>query len=113
MSDKQPFDRPMVYRIRIKGHLDQYWSDWLEGVAINPQADGETMLCGLVSDQCALYGLLKKVHDMGLGLISVRRIECDADKAVPKPDQKRGAASSSVRRTTQVTKQQNPDKEVK
>jgi hypothetical protein len=77
MSEKQPFDRPMVYRIRINGHLDAFWSDWLEGLTITQQADGESLLCGMVTDQASLYGLLKKVRDMGLGLISVSRVDCD------------------------------------
>lgn len=85
---KAPFDRPMVHRIRIKGHLDTLWSDWLEGLTIIPEADGETLLCGLVSDQAALYGLLKKMRDMGLGLISVERVECDAEQIGTAPGEK-------------------------
>ena len=70
---KAPFDRPMVHRIRIKGHLDTLWSDWLEGLTIIPEADGETLLCGLVSDQAALYGLLKKIGLLFTGLPTARQ----------------------------------------
>jgi len=86
MSKKQPFDRPTVYRIRIKGHLDTSWSDWLEGLTITPEADSETLLCGLVTDQASLYGLLKKVRDMGLGLISVSRVRCEREQISKTPD---------------------------
>jgi hypothetical protein len=81
MSAKQPFDRPTVYRIKVKAHLADQWSDWFEGLTITHEPNGETLLCGLVSDQAALYGLLKKVRDLGLGLIAVSRIECDLEKA--------------------------------
>ena len=112
MSDKQPFDRPTVYRIRIKGHLDASWSDWLEKLNITPQAGGESLLCGLVTDQAALYGLLKKLRDMGLGLISVIRVECDPGKAVPKTKQIGGTETTSAQKTTRADKQQNQNKEV-
>lgn len=81
MSAKQPFDRPMVYRIKVKAHLDDQWSDWFEGLTITREPNGETLLCGLVSDQAALHGLLKKVRDLGLGLIAVSRVECDPEQA--------------------------------
>ncbi|MEM0979399.1 MAG: hypothetical protein AAGH78_03905 [Cyanobacteria bacterium P01_H01_bin.58] len=59
------------YEICIKGHLDHRWSDWFEGFAIAPQDNGETLLSGPVIDQAALYGVLIKVRDLGLPLISV------------------------------------------
>lgn len=62
---------PMIYQIRIKGHLDQQWSDWFEGLTIKPEENGETLLTGPVVDQAALHGLLKKVRDMGMSLVSV------------------------------------------
>jgi hypothetical protein len=67
--------QPTVYQIRVKGHLDDRWSDWFDGLAITLEADGDTLLTGPVVDQCALYGLLKKVHDLGLPLISVNKVE--------------------------------------
>ena len=67
--------QPTIYQIRVKGHLDDRWSDWFDGLAITLEAGGDTLLTGPVIDQCALYGLLKKVHDLGLTLISVNKVE--------------------------------------
>ena len=63
--------QPMVYQIRIKGHLGRQWTDWFEGLAITLEDNGETLLTGQVVDQAALYGLLKKVRDVGMPLLSV------------------------------------------
>lgn len=65
----------MVYQIRIKGHLDLQWTDWFEGLAITIEKDGDTLLTGPIVDQAALYGLLKKVRDLGIPLVSVNRVE--------------------------------------
>jgi hypothetical protein len=62
---------PPVYEIRIKGHLDQQWTDWFEGLTITLEEDGDTLLTGPLVDQAALYGLLKKVRDVGMPLLSV------------------------------------------
>ena len=67
--------QPMVYQIRILGHLGCEWSDWFEGLTITPEENGETILTGPVIDQAALYGLLKKVRNLGLTLVSVRPVE--------------------------------------
>jgi hypothetical protein len=64
-------DQPMVYQIRIKGHLGRKWTDWFEGLDITLEDSGETLLTGPVIDQAALYGLLKKVRDVGIPLLSV------------------------------------------
>lgn len=64
-----------VYQIRVKGILDQRRSDWFDGLTITPQANGDTLLTGPVRDQAALFGLLAKVRDMGLPLLSVNRVE--------------------------------------
>lgn len=75
MDDKQEFFEkyiePQRYQIRLKGQLDQRWADWFEGLTITVEADGNTILTGYVTDQAALHGLLKKVRDLGLPLISV------------------------------------------
>jgi len=63
--------QPMVYQIRIKGHLGRQWTDWFEGLTITLEDDGETLLTGQVVDQAALHGLLKKVRDVGMPLLSV------------------------------------------
>ena len=60
-----------LYEIRIKGHLDDRWRDWFDGLTITLEEDSDTLLTGPVIDQAALYGLLKKVRDLGMPLISV------------------------------------------
>ncbi len=67
--------QPMVYQIRIKGHLGHQWTDWFEGLTITLEEGGDTLLTGPVIDQAALHGLLKKVRDLGLPLLSVNRVE--------------------------------------
>jgi hypothetical protein len=66
-----------VYEIRIKGHLGSQWTDWFEGFTIALEEDGDTLLTGPVSDQAALYGLLKKVRDLGMPLLSFNRVQYD------------------------------------
>jgi hypothetical protein len=67
-------DQPMVYQIRIKGHLGRQRADWFEGLTITLEEDGDTLLTGRVIDQSALHGLLKKVRDLGMPLVSVNSI---------------------------------------
>jgi hypothetical protein len=69
--------RPLVYQIRVAGHLGQQWMDWFDGLAITLEEGGDTLLTGPVVDQAALYGLLKKVRDLGLPLISLNPVEPD------------------------------------
>lgn len=66
---------PMMYQIRIQGHLGPQWTDWFGGLAITLEDNGNTLLTGPVADQAALHGLLKQVRDLGLPLISVTRVE--------------------------------------
>jgi hypothetical protein len=68
-------DEPMVYQIRIKGHLGPRWADWFGDVSITLEDNGETLLTGPVMDQAALYGLLRKVRDLGMPLISAIRVK--------------------------------------
>jgi hypothetical protein len=67
-----------MYTIRVKGHLDQSWSAWFDGMTITNEANGDTVISGPVADQAALHSLLVKVHNLNLTLISVLRIETDA-----------------------------------
>ncbi len=69
--------QPMVYQIRIKGHLGYQWTDWFEGLSITLEANGETLLTGPVVDQAALHGLLKKVRDLGMPLLAVTHVKPD------------------------------------
>ncbi len=64
-------DQPMVYQIRLKGHLGRQWTDWFEGLTLTLEANGDTLLTGPVADQAALHGLLRKVRDLGLPLVEV------------------------------------------
>jgi hypothetical protein len=67
--------QPMIYEIRIKGHLGHQWTDWFGGLTITLEEDGDTLLTGPVVDQAALHGLLKKVRDLGLPLVSVVQVQ--------------------------------------
>jgi hypothetical protein len=67
------FNQPMVYQIRLKGHLGHQWTEWFEGLAITLEDNGDTLLTGTVIDQAALHGLLRKVRDLGMMLIAVNR----------------------------------------
>jgi hypothetical protein len=64
-----------VYRITVQGLLDQSWADWFDGLAVIPQTNGETLLSGRIADQAALHGLLARIRDLGLPLLSVRRAD--------------------------------------
>jgi hypothetical protein len=70
-------NQPIIYQIRLKGHLGRQWTDWFEGLSITLEEHGDTLLTGPVVDQAALYGLLRKVRDLGLPLLSVMRVEPD------------------------------------
>ncbi|MBI1280097.1 MAG: hypothetical protein GC179_18355 [Anaerolineaceae bacterium] len=65
----------MVYEIRVRGHLSDQWQSWFEGMIIELEADGTSRLYGSLADQVALHGLLRKVRDVGLPLISVNAVQ--------------------------------------
>ena len=67
-------DIPCVYDIRVEGHLLDHWSQWFGGLAICKQPNGETILSGVLVDQAALLGVLSRIHDLNLILISVARL---------------------------------------
>lgn len=81
----------MVYQIRIEGHLDDQWKDWFGGMIITLEENGDTLLTGPIADQAALFGLLKKVRDLGMPLVSLNRIESC-------PERSREADKSNTRK---------------
>jgi len=72
-----PMKNPVIYQVRIKGHLGPQWSEWFDKMTIVLEADGTTTLSGPVVDQAALHGLLVRVRDLGLELISVSQTESE------------------------------------
>ena len=88
---------PGQYEIRLKGHLDDKWADWFEGLTITREDNGDTRLTGAVVDQAALHGLLRKVRDLGLPLIAVIQVD---PKQANGPD---GNADTDHNRSTKET----------
>lgn len=70
---------PLRYEVRVHGHLDDRWSSWFDGMAIHWESDSTTTLRGSVADQAALHGLLAKVRDLGIPLISLRTADARRD----------------------------------
>lgn len=75
IDQKPDPNQPLVYQIRINGHLGVQWGDWFGGLTITLEDNGDTLLTGVVVDQAALHGLLKQVRDLGMPLVSVNRVE--------------------------------------
>jgi len=73
----------MIYQIRIKGHLSPHWIEWFEGLTITLEDGGDTLLTGPIVDQAALHGLLKKVRDLGLPLLSVNGVGGGTSDVMP------------------------------
>ena len=69
-----------AYQIKVQGHLEDYWSDWLGGLAISRDAQGHTVLAGVVPDQAALHGILAQIRDLGLTLIAVSSHNADEEE---------------------------------
>ncbi len=63
------------YEIRLKGHLDGRWAAWFDGLNLSHESDGTTVIAGLIADQAALHGLLQRMRDLGLPLVSVKLVE--------------------------------------
>lgn len=72
-SEHNP-DQPKIFQFRIQGHLSQQWQDWFEGFIATLEEDGNTLLSGSVVDQSALHGILKKIRDLGMPLLSVNTV---------------------------------------
>ena len=82
------------YEVRIKGHLDTRWAAWFDGLGLSHQSDGTTIIHGPIADQAALHGLLQKVRDTGLALVSVIRVDPEpAEPTANDPRQIRPASS--------------------
>ena len=77
VSEGRQFSGRGAYEIRVRGKLDLKWSDWFDGFTITPAGDTETKLIGTVADQAALHGVLHKIRDLGLPLLSVQRLGMD------------------------------------
>ena len=71
LDTKTDSGQPAIYQIRLKGHLGSQWTDWFGGLTVTLEDNGETLLTGPVVDQAALHGLIKKVRDLGMPLVSV------------------------------------------
>lgn len=75
LNPKSDSGRSIVYQIRLEGHLGPQWTDWFGGMTLALEENGDTLLTGPVIDQAALHGLLKKVRDLGMPLLSLNRVE--------------------------------------
>ncbi len=71
-----------LHEIRVQGHLDQRWTDWLDGMTVSHHRDGTTTLTGPLADQPALHGVLNRIRDLALPIVSVRRISPDGQRAI-------------------------------
>ena len=76
-------NRAEKYEIRVEGHLDIRWASWFDGLALAHETDGTTVLHGPVVDQAALHGLLQKVRDLGVPLVSVIHVAPDSHRSTP------------------------------
>jgi hypothetical protein len=74
-----PADRPARYELRVRGVLDRHWSGWFEGLEVSSEEPGQTLIAGPVADQAALHGLLARIRDLGLPLLSVQRISSEQE----------------------------------
>ena len=74
LDTKTDLRQPTIYQIRVKGHLGSQWTDWFGGLTVTLEDNGETLLTGPVVDQAALHGLIKKVRDLGMPLVSVMSV---------------------------------------
>lgn len=86
---------PVAYEIRVQGHLGARWAAWFDGLSVTNEPDGTTLMCSPVTDQSALHGLLQKVRDLGLPLISITPVDAVrtgtatlAPERVPNPKEK-------------------------
>ena len=71
-----------IHEIRVQGHLDDHWANWLEGLTLSRENDGTTTLTGRLADQAALHGVLNTIRDLNLPIVSVRRVYPDTDRPI-------------------------------
>ena len=95
-ASTQDHHEPGIYEIRIKGHLDDKWAAEFEGLTITLEDNGDTLLTGPVIDQAALHGLLKKVRDLGLPLVSVCPVEPGPLTTLPPKGGLRGTGQADI-----------------
>jgi hypothetical protein len=79
MAEAEIKSEGKTYQIKFKGHLEESWADWFDGLTFTHESDGTTTLTGEVVDQAALHGLLKKIRDLGLPLLSVNHLDLDRE----------------------------------
>lgn len=75
-----------TYELRVQGHLDDRWSDWLGSLAVRRQDDGTTVLTGPIVDQAGLHGVITRIRDLGLPLVSVQRLGPGSERSLPEDD---------------------------
>lgn len=75
MTRTQANQQPIIYQIKLQGHFDAQWAEWFGGLTISTEAEDETVLTGPIIDQAALHGLLRKIRDLGVPLLSVKQVE--------------------------------------
>ncbi len=73
---------PVIYQIKIKGHLEEHWAEWFEEMTFTHEKDGTTTLHGPLSDQAALHSILRKIRDLNLQLISVKQVKLDSEDEI-------------------------------
>lgn len=83
LGSERDADQSMIYQIKVKGHLGCLWVDWFEGLDITLEENGNTLLTGPVIDQAALHGLLRKVRDLGIPLLSVNSVDPGPEENKP------------------------------
>ena len=106
-SPARDADRPMVYQIRIRGQLSPRWTGWFEGLTVTLEEDGTTALTGSVIDQAALHGILKKIRDLGVPLLSVNSIGAGSKDMFEMKQESDGPSnpSTGINNNKQVTRE--------
>ena len=82
MSKDRTNNCPVVYQIKIKGHLEEHWGEWFEEMTITHEEDEITTICGPLPDQTALHSILRKIRDLNLQLILVKQVKLDAEDEI-------------------------------